>query len=93
MLLNYTTTIDAEQTINEIQRLLSAHSVQAMMTEYDGRQVSAVSFKLNVDGKPMGFKLPCNWRSVRAVFDDQALPGSSTRTRTSTTRPSERRGA
>lgn len=67
-LLNYTTTIDAEQTISEIQKMLSRHSVSAMMTEYDGPQVAAVSFRIMVDGKPMGFKLPCNWRAVREIF-------------------------
>jgi hypothetical protein len=72
-LLNYTTTIDAEQTISEIQRALSRYGVSAMMTEYDGHQVSAVSFKLIIDGKPMGFKMPCNWRAVLQVFNEQGI--------------------
>src|SRR3954452_11629560 len=67
-LLNYTTKIEPEQTIGEIQKMLSKHGVTAMMTEYDGPQVSAVSFRLNIDGKPRGFKLPCNWRGVREIF-------------------------
>lgn len=67
-LLNYTTTIESEQTIGEIQKMLSGYSVAAMMTEYDGPQVAAVSFKLMIDGKPMGFKLPCNWQGVREVI-------------------------
>lgn len=68
-LLNYTTKIEAEQTIGEIQRMLSGHGVTAMMTEYDGRNVSAVSFKMNIDGRTMGFKMPCNWRAVREIFN------------------------
>lgn len=72
-LLNYTTIIDAEQTIGEIQKLLSGYGVQAMMTEYDGPQVTAVSFKLNIDGKSVGFKMPCNWRAVRGVFNKQGI--------------------
>lgn len=72
-LLNYTTTIDAEQTIGEIQKALSEYNVSAMMTEYDGKQVSAVSFNLNIDGRTMGFKMPCNWRAVRAVFEEQNI--------------------
>ncbi|MGF6428231.1 hypothetical protein [Bradyrhizobium elkanii] len=67
-LLNYTTTIEAEQTISEIQKMLSRHGVSAMMTEYDGPQVASVSFRISVDGKPLGFRLPCNWRSVREIF-------------------------
>ena len=44
-LLSYTTKIEPEQTIAEIQRLLAKHGVSAMMTEYDGPHVAAVSFR------------------------------------------------
>jgi hypothetical protein len=67
-LLNYTTTIEPEQTIGEIQKMLSRYNVAAMMTEYDGPQVSAVSFKLDISGKPLAFKLPCNWRAVAEIL-------------------------
>lgn len=69
-LLNYSTKIEAEQTIGEIQKMLSKHGVMAMMTEYEGQNVSAVSFKMDVQGKPMAFKMPCNWRAVRQIFKD-----------------------
>jgi len=68
-LLNYTTKIEPEQTIAEIQRLLAKHGVSAMMTEYDGPHVAAVSFRINVEGNPIGFKLPCNWRAVLEVIN------------------------
>lgn len=70
-LLNYTTKIDSVQTISEIQRMLSKHGVTAMMTEYDGSYVSSVSFKIEVDGKPMTFRLPCNWKAVYEIFTQQ----------------------
>lgn len=76
MLLNYTTIVPPEQTISEIQRALTAHGVTALMTEYDGRQISAVSFQINIGGKPAGFKLPCNWRAVREVFNQQGITAS-----------------
>jgi len=72
-LLNYTTIIPAEQTIGEIQQMLSGYGVSAMMTEYEGRQVSAVSFKLDIDGKTMAFKMPCNWMAVLEVFNQQGI--------------------
>lgn len=72
-LLNYTTKTDATQTIGEIQKLLSGHGVTAMMTEYDGPNVSAVSFRLNVGDKPMSFKLPCNWRGVLEIMKNDRL--------------------
>lgn len=67
-ILNYTTIIEPEQTIAEIQKMLSKHNVMAMMTDYDGPHVSAVSFKMNINGTPMSYRLPCNWRAVLEIF-------------------------
>lgn len=71
-LLNYTSKVPAERTISEIQALLSKHNVSAIMTEYDGPHVAALSFKIEVSGKSMGFKLPCNWKSVYEIFTSKA---------------------
>lgn len=68
-LLNYTTKIPPEQTISEIQKMLSNHGVSAMMTEYDGRNVDAVSFRMDIEGRHVGFKMPCNWRAVREILN------------------------
>lgn len=65
----HTTKIQPEQTIGEIQRMLADFNVSAMMTEYDGRQVSAVSFKMNVDGNDFPFRMPCNWRGVHEILN------------------------
>lgn len=67
-LLNYTTKKKPEETISEIQQMLSQFDVTAMMTEYEGRQVSAVSFRMNVDGRDIGYRLPCNWRAVFSIL-------------------------
>ncbi len=67
MLLNYTTDTPTEKTVAEIQKLLSLHNVSAIMAEYDGPQISALSFKMVIDDKPMAFKLPCNWRAVKEI--------------------------
>lgn len=72
-ILNYTSKLSAEQTIGEIQKILSRYNVSAVMTEYDGPNVSGVSFRLSLNGKQMSFQLPCNWRAVRAVFDAQGI--------------------
>jgi hypothetical protein len=72
-ILNYTTKIAPEQTIAEIQKMLTRHGVAAMMTEYDGPHVAAVSFKMMIEGQPMAFKLPCNWRAVIEIFKRQRL--------------------
>lgn len=73
MIKDYTTQKSPEETIGEIQQLLNKYEISAMMTEYDGRQVSSVSFKIKIEGKDMGFKMPCNWRAVLQIFKDQGL--------------------
>ncbi len=67
-ILNYSTKISAEQTIGEIQQMLSKHGVTAMLTEYDGPHVSAVSFRMMIKGQQMSFKMPCNWRAVFEIL-------------------------
>lgn len=71
-LLNYTTTKPAEQSIAEIQRLLVKHGVHAMRTDYDGPHIKAVSFALEIQGREVGFQLPCNWRAIAEIFKDPA---------------------
>jgi len=73
MIKDYTTQKSPEETIGEIQQRLNEYEISAMMTEYDGRQVSSVSFKIKVEGKDMSFKMPCNWRAVHQIFKDQGL--------------------
>ena len=63
------TQISPEATIGEIQKILSKHGVTAMMTEYEGPQVSSVSFTLLLEGKKMSFRMPCNWRAVEQIFN------------------------
>lgn len=70
-LLNYTTAKDAQTTITEIQQILAQYDVSGIMTEFEGRNVSAVSFKMDIKGQTLVFKLPCNWRSVQAVLTAQ----------------------
>lgn len=77
-LLNYTSNVPAEKTISEIQALLAKHGVSGILTEYEGRSVSSVSFKIDVQGKPMGFKLPCNWRAVVEIFKKSRKRGRIT---------------
>lgn len=67
-LLNHSTEKPADATIGEISKILSKWGVQGILTEYEGRQVSSVSFKILVGERTMGFKMPCNWRSVKAAL-------------------------
>lgn len=67
-LLNYSTTKNAEESISEIQKILSKHNVSAMTTEYEGRNVSSVAFRMEIQSKQLTFRMPCNWRAVQVVL-------------------------
>lgn len=67
-LLNYTTAKPAQETLADIQEILAKWGVQGVLTEFEGRQVAAVSFRMQVGETPMAFKLPCNWRQVHSAL-------------------------
>lgn len=72
-LLNYTTEIDCDKSAAEISKCLATHGASAIMTEYDKESglVSALSFKIEGPHGPMGFRLPCDWRPVLKVLEQQ----------------------
>lgn len=72
-LLNYTTQIDVEKTISEIQKLLSSHGAQKIMTDYEDGYVKALSFLIMVNDKPIGFRLPTDWKPVLQVMEEQRV--------------------
>lgn len=76
-ILNYTTKIDVEKTIGEIQKMLGQHQAQSIKTDYDNGEVSALSFLLDINGQKAGFKLPCDWRPVLDILEnDRKIPRS-----------------
>lgn len=69
-LLNYTSEIDADKTAMQIAKCLSMHGAQAVLTEYDPVEgtVSAISFRINLNGQNISFRLPCDWKPVYAIM-------------------------
>lgn len=67
-LLNYTTKIDADKTISEIQKVLSRMGASKIMTDYKDGVISVMSFALEVNGQQLGFRLPCDWRATYDVL-------------------------
>jgi hypothetical protein len=68
---NYTTTINANKTIGEIQEILSEHGATAVMTEYSNGNVVALSFKVNTPKGEIGIRLPANIEQVQMVLKMQ----------------------
>ena len=68
---NYTTTINANNAIGEIQELLSKHGATAIMTEYDDGNVTGLSFKIMTTRGELGIRLPSNTDRVLQVLKKQ----------------------
>lgn len=64
---NYTTTIPAEKSIAEIEKLLLDFGAESFMKKADKelRQFTAILFTIEVRGKKVPFKLPANVNNVR----------------------------
>lgn len=64
-LLNYTTKIDADKTAGEISKALRMVGASSVLTDYDKDGfISALSFRILLEGQSIGFRLPCDWKPV-----------------------------
>ncbi len=68
-LLNYTTQIEVEKSIGEIQKCLVAHGANAVLNEYENGYITAISFKMRFNEQDMGFRLPTDWRPVLKLLE------------------------
>lgn len=63
-----TTKISAGQTVSEIQRILGVYGCAAVMTQYENKEVSAVSFQIIFLDKTIPFVLPCRWKPIYNIL-------------------------
>lgn len=75
---NYTTTIDSEKTIAEINKCLVEHGVEKIMLDYEDKMPIALVFRCTNTGNPdlgieMDFRLPCRWRATRKILDQSSI--------------------
>ncbi len=91
-LLNYTTKIDADKTAQEIAKCLSRHGAKAVLTEYDEKEglVEAISFRISLNGSDVSFRLPCDWKPVLRILENDPKVPRSNRTREQAVRTSWR---
>lgn len=76
-ILNYTTSIDSEKSISEIQKCLVKHGADKIVTDYAGQIPSAVTFSLLLNGNRVAFSLPANSKGVlSAMKKDRKVPNS-----------------
>lgn len=68
---NYTTTINANKTISEIQEILSKHGATAIMTGYNNGEITDLAFKIITPNGELCIKLPANIDRVLQVLHNQ----------------------
>lgn len=75
-ILNYTTSINTEKTVSEIQGILARAKAQAVLSEYDDNGIMvAMSFKIRTPTGVMAFRLPANIEGVyQALRRNQKVP-------------------
>lgn len=78
---NYTTKVAAARTAGEIQELLAAHGVNAIMLTYDNGRPVGVSFQATTEFGPRPFRLPVDVDAMHALLRAEKragrLPGIS----------------
>ena len=75
-ILNYTTSIDAERTAGEIQKILAAAGAQAILSEYDDNAAMvAMSFRIMTQHGLITFRLPSRIDGVyRELCNSKKVP-------------------
>lgn len=72
---NYTTSVPANRSIDEIQTALVKHGAVGVLLEYEkgtGR-IEALKFLLEIKDNRVPFRLPTNWRSFQQVLKNQRV--------------------
>ncbi len=67
-ILNYTTTIDVNKTMGEIQELLAGAGATRTRIDYENGEPTSIYFAIPVEGLDISFKLPFRWENVLEVL-------------------------
>lgn len=80
-ILNYTTQIDSEKTIMEIQKCLVSHGAIKIVCDYEGVIPVDLTFCLPLNGKLVAFSLPANYEGVFQVINNNSRIPKKLRTK------------
>ena len=74
-ILNYTTTVDAYKTVAEIEQILVKHKALSIMKNYDGEQITALSFIIDTGSNQIPIKLPAKVDECLKVLENEKKKG------------------
>ncbi len=73
-LLNYTTTVAADKTANQIVAILASKKATNIMLEYDGSgNITGIKWRVDTAHGPLGYALPVNVEAVFQVLGRQGV--------------------
>lgn len=77
-LLNYTTKVSVDRSVQEVMKMLSVHGASAIMVENDDTgTIAALSFKMNTGERVISFKLPIQWEPILEIIrKDKRVPNN-----------------
>ncbi len=71
-LFTYTTSIEPQKTIMEIQEVLTSHGAKSILSNYDSEgKIKSLSFMVDTPHGDMAIKLPCNPEPVYRILKQQ----------------------
>jgi hypothetical protein len=70
-LINYTTEVNIEKTISEIEQVLVRFGAMNISKVYENGRPTALAFQYPVNGQPLLFKLPMEKKKIMQVFNNQ----------------------
>lgn len=89
-ILNYTTKVPVDRSVNEIQQKLVKAGATAVMTEYADGLLSHIAFRLQTKHGAISFRLPANTEGVLRVMQKGKRGNPSPEARAQATRVSWR---
>ncbi len=78
-LLNYSTTVEASRSIEQIQKRLQIHGASTILLKYSDGEVVAISFQVRTEHGELGFRLPANVAAVYKLLMKQRSEGKISR--------------
>jgi len=71
-LFTYTTKIEPQKTVAEIQEVLTSHGAKSILSDYDGEgKIKSLSFMVSTQHGDMAIQLPCNPEPVYKILKQQ----------------------
>lgn len=75
-LFTYTTSIEPQKTVAEIQEILTSHGAKSILSNYDGEgKIKSLSFMVNTPNGDIAIQLPCNPEPVYKILKQQNAEG------------------